>query len=50
MELQNHYDGKLESELRKQVAKEDLKRLFYRSKNTSYFEKYITKTKQKLMC
>ena len=45
--LQNNYDGKSESELRKQVAKDNLERLFYRKETTFSFEKYITKTKQK---
>ena len=29
--LQNRYDGKLEGELRKKVAKDDLKKIFYRN-------------------
>ena len=45
--LQNYYDGKSEGEFRKQVAKEDLKRLFYRNKTTFSFEKYVTRMKQK---
>ena len=31
--FQNRYDGKSEVECRKQVAKDDLKKLFYREKN-----------------
>ena len=46
--LQNHYDGKSECKRRKQVAKDDLKRLFYRNETTFSFEKYITKIKQTL--
>ena len=44
--LQNHYDGKSEGECRKQVAKDDLKILFYRNKTTFPFNKYVTKMKQ----
>ena len=35
LELQNNYDGKSEVERKKQVAKGDLKRLFYRNKPLS---------------
>ena len=45
--LQNHYDGKSEGKRRKQVAKDNLKMLFYRNETTFSFEKYITKLKQK---
>ena len=44
--LKNHYYGKSEGEHRKQVAKDDLKRLLYRNKTTFSFEKYVTKMKQ----
>ena len=37
--LNNHYDGKSKGECRKHVAKDDLKRLFYRNKTTFSFEK-----------
>ena len=47
MEFQNHDYGKSEGETRKQVAQEDLKIIFYRKKTTFYFDKYVTKTKQK---
>ena len=43
---QNHYNVKSLVERRKQVAKEDLKRLFYRNGTTFSFEKYVTKMKQ----
>ena len=45
LSLQNHYDEKPEGERRKQVAKDDLKRLFYRNETTFYFKKYVTKMK-----
>ena len=44
--LQNSYDVKSEGEHRKQVAKEDLKRLFYRNETKFSLEKYVTKRKQ----
>ena len=44
--LQNHYDGKSAGERSKQVAKDDLKKLFYSNKTTFSFGKYITKMKQ----
>ena len=47
MALQNHYYSKSESERRKHVAKDKLKRLFYRNETTFSLEKYVTKTKQK---
>ena len=47
--LQNHCDGKSEGELRKQMAKYYLKRLFYRNKPTLYFEEYVTKMKKHLI-
>ena len=37
--LQNHSDGKSEGERSKQVAKDDLKRLFHRNDTTFSFEK-----------
>ena len=43
--LQNNYDGKSEGGCRKQVAKDDLNRLFYRNETTLSFEKYVTKMK-----
>ena len=45
--LQNNYDGKSEGGCRKQVAKDDLNRLFYRNETTLSFEKYVTNMKQK---
>ena len=44
--LQNHYYGKSESEHRKQVAKDDLKGLFYRNKTTFSLDNYITNMKK----
>ena len=44
--LQNNYDGKSEGEISKQVAKDNLKRLFYRNKIFFSFEKNVTKMKQ----
>ena len=44
--LQNHNGGKSEVEYRKQVAKNDLKRLFYRKKPTFSFENNLTNMKQ----
>jgi hypothetical protein len=44
--LQTHYDGESEGERRKQVARADLEKLFYRNETTYSFEKYITKLKQ----
>ena len=41
--LQTHYDGTAEGERRKEVAKNDLKSLFYRNESTFSFEKYVTK-------
>ena len=46
LELQNHYDGKLEGERRKHMAKDDLKGLFYRNETNLSFEKYVIKMKQ----
>ena len=48
LEFQNHYDGKSEGEHRREVAKDNLKRLFFRNETTFSFDKYVTKTKQKL--
>ena len=44
--LHNSYDGKSEVECRKQVAKDNLTRLFYSNETTSSFKKYVTKTKK----
>ena len=44
--LQNHYDYRSEVEFRKQVDKDNLKRLFYRDQTSFSFEKYVTKMKQ----
>ena len=44
--FQNHCDVKSEGEHRKQVAKDDLKRLSYRNKTTFSIDKYITRNKQ----
>ena len=44
--MQNHYDVKSEGERRKQVAKDDLMRLFYRNETTFSFKNYVTKMKQ----
>ena len=46
LELQNNYDGKSEGESRKQVDKDDVRRLFYRNETTFYFKKYVTNMKQ----
>ena len=46
--LQDHYDGKSWHERRKQVAKDDLKKLFYRNETPFSFEKYLTNMKQKI--
>ena len=46
LKSKNHYYGKSEGERRKQVAKDDLKRFFYRNETNFYFEKYVNKTKQ----
>ena len=46
--LQNYYDGKSEGGRRKQVAKDDLRKLFYRNETPFYLKKYVTKTKQKI--
>ena len=48
--LQKNYYGKSESDLRKQMAKYDLNKLFYRNETTFSFENYITKRKQRLVC
>ena len=40
--LKNNYDGKPEVKHRKHVAKEGLRRLFYRNETSLAFEKYIT--------
>ena len=46
LELQNSSDGKSEVERRKQVAKDNIKRLFYSNETTFSFGKYVTKMKQ----
>lgn len=43
MALQEYYDGESEGERRKQVARADLEKLFYRNESTFSFEKYVTK-------
>ena len=48
LSLQNHYDIKSEGERRKQVAKDDLKRLFYSNESTFSFEKCVNNMKQGL--
>ena len=48
--LQNHYIGKSEGERRRQVAKDNLKRLLYRNETTVSFKKYVTKMKLKIVC
>ena len=40
--LQDHYDGPSEGERRKQIARSDLEKLFYRNESTFSFEKYVT--------
>ena len=45
-ELQDHYDGTSKGIQRKQVARADLKNIFYKNETTSTFEKYITKRKE----
>lgn len=45
LSLQAHYDGESEGERRKQVARADLSKLFYRNESTFSFEKYVTKLK-----
>ena len=49
-ELQSHYDGKSEGPRRKQVARVDLKQIFYKNETTLTFEKYFTKLKEFSMC
>ena len=44
-ELQALYDGTSEEARRKQVARTDLKKIFYNNENTFTFEKYVTKLK-----
>ena len=41
LELHNNYHVKPESGCRKQVDKDNLKRLFYRSETNFSFEKYV---------
>ena len=42
-ELQAHYDGISEGARRKQVARADLKKIFYKNETTFTSEKYVTK-------
>ena len=44
-ELQARYDGTSEGARRKQVARADLKNIFYKNETTFTFEKYVTKLK-----
>ena len=44
-ELQAHYDVTLEVSQRKQVARADLKKIFYKNETNFTFEKYFTKFK-----
>ena len=44
-ELQAHYDGTSEGSRRKQVARADLKKIFYKNETTFIFGKYVTKLK-----
>ena len=44
------YIGKSEGERRRQVAKDNLKRLLYRNETTVSFKKYVTKMKLKIVC
>ena len=46
LELQNNYVDKSEGGRRKQVAKDDLNRSFYRNETHIYFKKYVAKMKQ----
>ena len=42
-ELQDYYDGTSEGAQMKQVARSDLKKIFYNNETTFTFEKYVTK-------
>ena len=42
LKLQNIFDIKSEGERRRQVDKDDTKRLFYRNETKLFFEKYVT--------
>ena len=44
-ELQAHYDDSSEGARRKQVARADLKKIFYKNETTFTFEKYVTNLK-----
>ena len=44
-ELQSHYDGTSEGARMKQVARADLKDIFYNNETTFTFENYVTKLK-----
>ena len=44
LSLNNQYDGKSEGEFRKQLAMDDLNRLFYINE-TTFFKKYVSKMK-----
>lgn len=46
MALQAHYDGESEGVRRKQVARDDLQKLYYRNESTFSFERYVTKLKR----
>ena len=45
-ELQAHYDGTSEGARRKQVARADLKKIFYKNETTFTFENYVTNLKR----
>ena len=45
-ELQAHYDGTSEGAQRKQVARADLKKIFYKNDTNFTSEKYVTKLKR----
>ena len=44
-ETSAHYDGTSEGVRRKQMARADLKKIFYKNETTFTFEKYVTKLK-----
>ena len=44
-ELQAHYEGKSEGSQRKQVARADLTKIFYKNETNFTFEKYVTNIK-----
>ena len=43
--LHDHYGGTSDREQRKQLARYDLKKKFYKNNTTFTFEKYVTKIK-----